>query len=173
MTNIFRTLRTRFLSGSQTSQEPGYFEHSLTESRPFKNNTFEMLLATSIGLFVLLAFWSILPAYLIGCVICGIIPVVMGWFDTIKDHKRIQALFVNNKSGEDISRESLNLASASANAGLWRTNTVALFLFLTLALLLGHYEKRPWQMRVKQYLIHNWHVNFDGAQAPPSSQPPP
>jgi hypothetical protein len=88
--------------------------------------------------------------------ICGVLTLILAWIRSIFDHRKMRTLL---EAGENpnASDESLNAAASQLNGGLWSTCSLAFFLFLAILLLLGHYERRPWQDRLTEKVNHLVH----------------
>ena len=147
--SLIKSWKDRILRGSETFAEPEFFYNPLSSSRFFRNNTIEMLLAIGVGIFVLIQWWAFLSGIVKFVLALALLVTVSTWLRTALDHRKLHASLLSG-SGETATTEALKLASQEAHAGPYSTITVALFLFLALAMLLGHYDKPSWMRQFRQ-----------------------
>ncbi len=131
--------------------EPDYFEKPLSCSRFFRRNTLAASMSVAIAIFLFVYYWSVFPVAVKGLLGAVVLNLAITWNRSLLAHRKMRALMTLAHS-EDIHREALKLATTEANAGPWSTFISAFFLFLSIFLIMGHYEKRPWQNHLKGWL---------------------
>jgi hypothetical protein len=152
--DIIGRLKVSMSRGSDSFGESDFFQNPLSSSNSFKRNTIETLLATCLGIFVVVQWWSVLTDILLFSIICAIFITAGTWFRTVLDHRKIRMSQLSWPTDE-ASAKIWKLAAQEAHAGLYSTNSIALFSFIALAMLLSHYEKPSWQRQLKERIAES------------------
>lgn len=156
----------RVISG-EVFWEPDYFDKPLSGSRFFRRNTLAASLAIAIATFLVIYYRSTFPIAIKGLLGAVVLNLVITWTRSLLAHRRMRALLALAHS-EDIQRETFKLAITEAHAGPWSTFSSAFFLFLSIFLIMSHYEKHQWQNRLK-----GWLTVEASAPIPPEARPNP
>lgn len=137
--SLLSVLRDRFTFTTDWFSEAGYYNKPIFESRTFRNNTFVMVAALMIGVFVIDRFWRLLPWDSRWLLLASMLCLVAVWNRTIRDHQKLQDR-IRALEPNPVSEELLRAAAGGASFGPFVLYVVAFALISCLGVAVAHWQ---------------------------------
>jgi hypothetical protein len=120
--------------------DASYFNRPLQESMYFRTLTGLMLLALGFGGYATIRYWTVFPIFVRVWLTAILAELLIMWAKGIRSHRRFQNLLAKTPQDE-FAKEVVKLSGILHYAGQSQLYAVTLLLFMTLLIVIVHFEK--------------------------------
>jgi len=168
MNNLIRFLRSLLGFTSSKPIDIPLLQGPIARYPALISTTLLMAMATVLGVVILAAYWMVLPFFVRMLLLVAVISMPITWAQSVWNHVRFRRE-VARMGREVMETEPFRMAAVSIYSGASSVFGIALGLFMAILLIMGHYDRQPWQDKAKAWLTTNASVAPTSAQ---DAQPP-